>query len=176
MTNRIPSTKVQCTHSSATRNSAQARLTPRPPPHHFKNFSTRPLSSLYHLNQNAAHLAHNVTGRLRGRRCRRLCDPPCAPMSTGECRRVTNTLPHDGDRGEWAGGTTATVGGGVGSRCATAFERRKAAFEDSHGFNLKFPCTDAHWLLKQRARAQADWLPGLVGSDNKRRVRDCTLG
>jgi len=36
-------------------------------------------------------------------------------MSTGECRSVTYMLPHDGDRGEWAGRTTATVGGGWGT-------------------------------------------------------------
>jgi len=36
-------------------------------------------------------------------------------MSTGECRSVTYTLLHDGDRGEWAGGTTAMVGGGWGA-------------------------------------------------------------
>jgi len=36
-------------------------------------------------------------------------------MSTGECRSVTYTLPHDDNRGEWAGGTTATVGGARGA-------------------------------------------------------------
>ena len=36
-------------------------------------------------------------------------------MSTGEFRSVTYMLPQDGDRGEWAGGTTATVGGGWGA-------------------------------------------------------------
>jgi len=40
---------------------------------------------------------------------------------------------HDGDGG-----------GGAGGMCATALERRRAAFEDSHGFNLEFPCTGAH--------------------------------
>jgi len=54
---------------------------------------------------------------------------------------------HDGDGGE-----------GVGGRCATALERRRAAFEDSHGFYLEFSCTGAHWLLTKRAGAQANWL------------------
>ena len=36
-------------------------------------------------------------------------------MSTGEFRSVTYMLPHDGDRGEWAGGTTATVWGEWGA-------------------------------------------------------------
>jgi len=57
-----------------------------------------------------------------------------------------------------------------------ALERRRAAFEDGHGFNLEFPCTGAHWLLTKRAGAQADWLRGLVGSDHKRSARDCDFG
>jgi len=79
--------------------------------------------------------------------------------------------------------TTATAGSGREARRArwgggggTALERRRAAFEDSHGFNLEFPWTGAHWLLTKRAGAQDDWLRGLVGSDHKGRARDCDFG
>jgi len=54
-------------------------------------------------------------------------------MSRGQCRSVTYTLPHDDDRGEWEGGTTATVGGGSGAgvrrRLSDAMRLLRAAME-----------------------------------------------
>jgi len=78
---------------------------------------------------------------MRGRRFQRHCDPPCAPMSRGECRSVTYTLPHDGDRGEWAGGTTTTVGGGWGAgvrrRLSDAVRLLRAAMELMWNFHAR---------------------------------------
>jgi len=108
---------------------------------------TLPLSNLYHLNRNAAHRAEDCTGRLSGRRCQRHCNPPWAPMSTGECRSVTYKLPHDGDRGEWAGGTTETVGGGRG-----ACVRRRL----SDAGRLLRTAMDLIWNSRARALIAAD--------------------
>jgi len=96
-------------------------------------------------------------------------------MSTGECRSVTYMLRHGGDRGEWAGGTTATVGGGLGAGVRRRMSDAGRLLRTAMDLMLEFSCTGAHWLLTKRARAQADWLTGLVGSDHKRRARECTF-
>jgi len=82
----------------------------------LETISTLPLSNLYHLNRIAAHSAHDCTGRLLGYICPRHCDPPSARMGTEERPSSTHRLHHDGDRGEWGGCTTATVGGEGGGQ------------------------------------------------------------
>jgi len=61
---------------------------------------------------------------------------------------------HDGDGG-----------GGGGSRCATAHERRRAAFEDSHGFNVGI-FVHGRSLAADEARARASRL-----ADGSRGIR-----
>jgi len=59
-------------------------------------------------------------------------------MNSGKCGSVTYTLPHDGDRGEWAGGTTGTVGGGGwGRRVSDAGRLLRTAMDLSWKFRAR---------------------------------------
>ena len=86
--------------------------------------------------------------------CAAVSDEDSATSS--ECVRLqgsTHTPHYDVDRGEWAGGTTATVVGAVGGRCATALELRRCTVEDSPAFNLLVP-VHGRSLAAEEARAR----------------------